>query len=47
MNAPSGHSINGWDVNISGVRTMSVKKHLRYHTHAVSSGEHNVMWKCG
>jgi len=35
MNAPSGHSINGWDVNISGVRTTSVKKHLRYHTHAV------------
>jgi hypothetical protein len=34
MNAPSGHSINGWDVNISGVRTTSVKKHLRYHTHA-------------
>jgi hypothetical protein len=35
MNAPSGHFINGWDVNIAGVRTTSVKKHLRYHTHAV------------
>ncbi|KAF1946255.1 hypothetical protein EJ02DRAFT_450702 [Clathrospora elynae] len=34
MNAPSGHFINGWDVNVSGVRTTSVKKHLRYHTHA-------------
>ncbi|KAH7076654.1 hypothetical protein BKA63DRAFT_287109 [Paraphoma chrysanthemicola] len=34
MNAPSGHFINGWDVNIAGVRTTSVKKHLRYHTHA-------------
>ncbi|EOA86464.1 uncharacterized protein SETTUDRAFT_169223 [Exserohilum turcica Et28A] len=34
MNAPSGHSINGWDVNIAGVRTTSVKRHLRYHTHA-------------
>lgn len=36
MNAPSGHFINGWDVNVAGVRTTSVKKHLRYHTHAVS-----------
>jgi hypothetical protein len=36
MNTPSGHSINGWDVNVSGVRTTSVKRHLRYHTHAVS-----------
>jgi hypothetical protein len=36
MNAPSGHHINGWDVNVAGVRTTSVKKHLRYHTHAVS-----------
>ncbi|KAF2662724.1 hypothetical protein K491DRAFT_584733 [Lophiostoma macrostomum CBS 122681] len=34
INAPSGHFINGWDVNVAGVRTMSVKKHLRYHTHA-------------
>ena len=37
MNAPSGHFINGWDVNVAGVRTTSVKKHLRYHTHAVRS----------
>jgi hypothetical protein len=37
INAPSGHSINGWDVNVAGVRTTSVKKHLRYHTHAVST----------
>jgi len=34
MNAPRGHFINGWDVNVAGVRTTSVKKHLRYHTHA-------------
>ncbi|CAO2656977.1 Nn.00g057800.m01.CDS01 [Neocucurbitaria sp. VM-36] len=34
MNAPSGHFINGWDVNVAGVRTTSVKKHVRYHTHA-------------
>ena len=36
INVPSGHEINGWDVNVAGVRTMSVKKHVRYHTHAVS-----------
>jgi len=34
MNEPSGHAINGWDVNVAGVRTTSVKRHLRYHTHA-------------
>lgn len=34
INVPSGHKINGWDVNVAGVRTMSVKKHVRYHTHA-------------
>ncbi|KAA8617184.1 PX domain containing protein [Pyrenophora tritici-repentis] len=34
MNAPSGHFINGWDINVAGVRTTSVKRHLRYHTHA-------------
>jgi hypothetical protein len=37
INAPSGHFINGWDINVAGVRTTSVKKHLRYHTHAVSA----------
>ncbi|KAF2791557.1 hypothetical protein K505DRAFT_376692 [Melanomma pulvis-pyrius CBS 109.77] len=34
INAPSGHFINGWDINVAGVRTTSVKKRLRYHTHA-------------
>jgi hypothetical protein len=34
INAPEGHYINGWDVNVAGVRTTSVKKHLRYHPHA-------------
>ncbi|KAF9736012.1 hypothetical protein PMIN03_003176 [Paraphaeosphaeria minitans] len=34
LNAPDGHFINGWDVNVAAVRTTSVKKHLRYHTHA-------------
>lgn len=36
INAPSGHAINGWDVNVAGVRRTSVKRHLRYKTHAVS-----------
>lgn len=35
VNAPEGHFINGWDVNVAGVRTTSVKRTLRYHQHAV------------
>lgn len=35
-NEPEGHSINGWDINVAGVRTTSVKRTVRYHTHAVS-----------
>lgn len=34
VNKPQGHPINGWDVNVAGVRTTSVKRHVRYHTHA-------------
>ncbi|KAL8926824.1 MAG: hypothetical protein Q9208_002632 [Pyrenodesmia sp. 3 TL-2023] len=34
VNAPEGHFINGWDVNVAGVRTTSVKRTLRYHQHA-------------
>lgn len=34
-NAPSGQLINGWDVNVAGVRTTSIKRHVRYHQHAV------------
>ncbi|KAL8705229.1 MAG: hypothetical protein Q9201_001645 [Fulgogasparrea decipioides] len=34
VNAPEGHSINGWDVNVAGVRTTSVKRTIRYHQHA-------------
>jgi hypothetical protein len=33
---PEGHYINGWDVNVAGVRTTSVKRNIRYHKHAVS-----------
>ncbi len=36
VNMPEGHEINGWDVNVAGVRTTSVKRTVRYHTHAVS-----------
>lgn len=35
-NVPQGHEINGWDVNVAAVRTTSIKRHLRYHTHSVS-----------
>ncbi|KAF2459992.1 hypothetical protein BDY21DRAFT_369896 [Lineolata rhizophorae] len=34
VNIPQGHEINGWDVNVAGVRTTSVKRHMRYHQHA-------------
>ena len=33
-NKPEGRVINGWDVNVAGVRTRQVKRHVRYHTHA-------------
>ena len=35
INMPEGNSINGWDVNVAGVRTTSVKRTVRYHQHAV------------
>lgn len=35
-NAPSGNAINGWDINVAAVRTTTVKRRLRHHTHAVS-----------
>lgn len=31
---PEGHYMNGWDVNVAGVRTTSVKRNIRYHKHA-------------
>jgi hypothetical protein len=34
---PEGHYMNGWDVNVAGVRTTSVKRNIRYHKHAVGS----------
>lgn len=35
VNMPEGNLINGWDVNVAGVRTTSVKRNIRYHQHAV------------
>ena len=32
---PEGNYINGWDVNVAGVRITSVKRNIRYHKHAV------------
>lgn len=32
---PEGNFINGWDVNVAGVRIMSVKRNVRHHKHAV------------
>ena len=34
---PEGNYVNGWDVNVAGVRTVSVKRNVRYHKHAVGS----------
>jgi hypothetical protein len=31
---PEGNYINGWDVNVAGVRVTSVKRNIRYHKHA-------------
>jgi len=34
INTPEGHMINGWDINVAGARTTSVKRTVRYHQHA-------------
>lgn len=39
VNLPQGHEINGWDVNVAGVRTLSVKRHVRHHQHSVRVGD--------
>ncbi|CAG8979975.1 hypothetical protein HYALB_00010744 [Hymenoscyphus albidus] len=31
---PEGHYMNGWDVNVAGVRMKSIKRNIRYHKHA-------------
>ena len=37
INMPQGHEINGWDVNVAGVRTTTTRRHVRHHTHAVGN----------
>lgn len=34
VNMPEGNMINGWAINVAGVRTTSVKRTVRYHQHA-------------
>lgn len=34
VNQPEGNEINGWDVNVEGVRTVTQKRHVRKHSHA-------------
>lgn len=36
---PEGNYVNGWDVNVAGVRITSVKRNIRYHKHAVSESD--------
>ncbi|KAH8910830.1 succinate flavoprotein subunit [Coniochaeta sp. PMI_546] len=31
---PQGNYLNGWDVNVAGVRITSIKRNIRYHKHA-------------
>ena len=45
---PEGHYTNGWDVNVSGVRSIAIKSHVRTHKHAVSLdlfNEENTNWQ--
>lgn len=42
VNVPDGAQLNGWDVNVAGVRTTSVKRTLRYHQHAVSDASYSI-----
>ncbi|KAH0563016.1 hypothetical protein GP486_002422 [Trichoglossum hirsutum] len=34
VNMPDGHEINGWSVNVAGVRMASEKRRMRHRTHA-------------
>ena len=34
VNQPEGNEINGWDVNVEGVRSVTQKRHVRKHQHA-------------
>jgi hypothetical protein len=43
---PEGHYVNGWDVNVAGVRTINVKRNVRYHKHAVSVWLRGLAIRC-
>lgn len=34
INIPEGQDINGWDVNVAGVRLVNIRRTVRQHTHA-------------
>ena len=34
---PEGNFVNGWDINVAGVRITSIKRNIRYHKHAVGT----------
>ncbi|KAI9740392.1 MAG: hypothetical protein M1834_004972 [Cirrosporium novae-zelandiae] len=34
VNSPESGMINGWSINVAGVRTISIKRTVRYHQHA-------------
>lgn len=36
VNIPEGNAINGWDVNVAGVRITSERRRVLHHRHAVS-----------
>ncbi len=38
VSLPEGNYLNGWDVNVAGVRIISVNHKIRYYQHAVSPG---------
>ena len=43
INVPEGHWVNGWDVNVCGVRQVSIKRHIKTHSHAVRSQLYRLM----
>lgn len=36
-NMPEGNYVNGWDINVAGVRITRIKRNIRRHKHAVRS----------
>ena len=44
VNEPEGHSINGWDINVAGVRTTAVKRTVRHHLHAVGHSKFGMIY---